>query len=196
MDGQAVVDLKTRHVKFAEVNLNLDLDLTNGKDTTQANGTLRIVLKRTVLDGAEREKALQDAGSIPPATAYAHRALARLAEGELDKALADYDRALSLDAKESWAAFGRVVTLVLSHQASAVDAARQFIDVYGWKHPFAPYAAIYGAFAARQSGDDKAADRASAAALHRRLSRVSPRASGVVKLRVGYAVGPSQEFSW
>jgi S1-C subfamily serine protease len=159
MDGQAVVDLKTRHVRFADVNLNLDLDLTDGKNSVQANGTLKIVLKRTPLEGAEREKTLKEGGSFSPALVYAHRGLARLGEGDLEKASADYDRALSLDAKEWTAGIGRVVTLMLNRDAMAEAAARQFIDVHGWKHPFASYAAIFGHLASRQAGDDKAAGR-------------------------------------
>ena len=50
MHGQAIINLKTNQVIYADTNLNLDLDLSNGQDTIQANGTLRIVMQRKDLD--------------------------------------------------------------------------------------------------------------------------------------------------
>lgn len=63
MDGQAVIDLKTNQVRYADANLNLDLTLTRGTESAQANGTMRIALERKVLQGAERDKVLQ--GGVP-----------------------------------------------------------------------------------------------------------------------------------
>jgi hypothetical protein len=65
MDGVATVDLKTNQVRFAEANLNLDLDLTIGKESVQLSGTLKITLVRTPLEGAERDQIARD-GGLPP----------------------------------------------------------------------------------------------------------------------------------
>jgi len=59
MTGQAVVDLKANQIRFADANLNIDLDLGSGRNTTQANGTMKIVMERIELKGEEREKALK-----------------------------------------------------------------------------------------------------------------------------------------
>jgi hypothetical protein len=56
--------LKTNQVRFAEANLNLDLDLTVGKESTQLSGTLKITLVRTPLEGTERDKIVKE-GGIP-----------------------------------------------------------------------------------------------------------------------------------
>lgn len=68
MDGQAVVDLKTNQVRFAEANLNLDLDLTDGKEHVQATGTRKISLIRTPLEGAERDQVVKGSGQPAPMT--------------------------------------------------------------------------------------------------------------------------------
>ena len=68
MTGQAVVDLKTNTIRFADANLNIDLDLTNGRDSMQANGTMKIVLTRKILEGAERDAALKDPPAAEPPT--------------------------------------------------------------------------------------------------------------------------------
>ncbi len=57
---QAIIDLKTNQVRFADVNLDLDLDLSDGQDSFQANGSMQIVLNRKILEGDERQKALAD----------------------------------------------------------------------------------------------------------------------------------------
>ncbi len=68
MDGVATVDLKTNQVRFAEANLNLDIDLSDGKERFQANGTRKITLVRTPLEGPEREQIVKDQGppTAPP----------------------------------------------------------------------------------------------------------------------------------
>jgi len=62
------VDLKTNQVRFAEANLNLDLDLSDGDEHFQANGTRKITLRRTPLEGAERDQIVKAGGGsfTPP----------------------------------------------------------------------------------------------------------------------------------
>ncbi|HEV3449117.1 MAG TPA: tetratricopeptide repeat-containing serine protease family protein, partial [Gemmataceae bacterium] len=69
MDGLAVVDLKTNQVHYAEANLNLDLDLDlgSGSDSLQANGTLKLILMRTPLTGAERDNVAKNKDPAAPA---------------------------------------------------------------------------------------------------------------------------------
>jgi S1-C subfamily serine protease len=66
MDGVASVDLKTNQVGFAEANFNLDIDLSDGEDHFQANGTRKITLVRTPLEAGERDQFLKGF-YIPPA---------------------------------------------------------------------------------------------------------------------------------
>jgi hypothetical protein len=66
MDGVASVDLQTNQVRFAEANLNLDIDLSDGEDRFQANGTRKITLVRTPLEAGERDQFLKGF-YIPPA---------------------------------------------------------------------------------------------------------------------------------
>jgi hypothetical protein len=46
MHGQAVVDLTSNQVITADANMNIDLDVSDGRDSLRANGSLRIVLNR------------------------------------------------------------------------------------------------------------------------------------------------------
>jgi hypothetical protein len=66
MDGVASVDLQTNQVRFAEANLNLDLDLADGDESFPANGTRKITLVRTPLEGAERDQLVKAGGPSPP----------------------------------------------------------------------------------------------------------------------------------
>lgn len=82
---------------------------------------------------------------------------ARRAAGDWPGAIAGYTRALEIDPKNSDALAFRGWSRACAGDPSAESDARAWLDLKGWRSPFAPYMALLGLIAARQAGHDQAA---------------------------------------
>jgi tetratricopeptide (TPR) repeat protein len=80
-----------------------------------------------------------------PLSVGAHTGRGRVwrAKKEYDKALADFDEALRLDPCYVAAHHSRAVTRLLASRDGVSEAARSYLDLDGWRTPFATYVALY-----------------------------------------------------
>jgi tetratricopeptide (TPR) repeat protein len=137
MTGTAVIDLKSNQIVFADANLNVDMDLGSGRDSFQANGTMKIVMQRKPLEGAERDKAWKD---VPPALVA--RAHSYIKEQQFDNAIADYQEAIRL-APDLLTAYNGIAWLLATCKKDsvrdgmkAVEYATKACELTKWKEAF------------------------------------------------------------
>jgi len=115
-------------------------------------------------DKTEYDKAIRDydqAVRLNPryAIAFNNRGNAWQYKKEYDRAIRDYDEAVRLDPRYALAHFNRSATRMLLRRPEAAPGFQGVIDLQGWKGDLAPYAVIFGDFAARQAGNEATARR-------------------------------------
>ncbi len=81
----------------------------------------------------------------------------RRGSGDWSGAIAEYSRALELDPKNSDAYAFRGWSRGCQGDPAAEADARAWLDLKGWRDPFASYMALLGVLTARQAGHDQAA---------------------------------------
>ncbi len=96
----------------------------------------------------------------------------RRASGDWPGAISGYTRALAADPKFADAYAYRGWARACAGDAAAESDARAWLDLKGWRDPFAPYMALLGVLAARQAGHDREA----AVFLDEALANSRPRA--------------------
>jgi tetratricopeptide (TPR) repeat protein len=103
----------------------------------------------------------QLAQRLSPAVAEAvvscHRGEARRVSGDWPGAIDHFTRALRLDPKNADAYVLRGYSRLCAGVPGSESDARTWLDLRGWRDPFAPYMALLGVLAARRAGHDQAA---------------------------------------
>ncbi len=115
-------------------------------------------------DKKEYDKAIKDfdeAIRLDPkyALVFNDRGWAWHSKKEYDKAIKDYDEAIRLDPKFAGAPFHRSVAFMLLRRPEAVKGFQSVLDLQGWNGDLATYVVVLGNIAARQMGDEAAANR-------------------------------------
>jgi peroxiredoxin len=90
---------------------------------------------------------------------FTARGNAFLVELEYDKAMKEYDKALSLNPKHAGSHYNRAVVQMLAGRPEAMASFQLVIALDGYKGSLGPYAVILGTLAARRAKDEPGAER-------------------------------------
>jgi tetratricopeptide (TPR) repeat protein len=93
----------------------------------------------------------------PESAAYTDLGNSRRSSGDWSGAIAEYSRAIEADPKNAEALAFRGWSRACAGEPGAESDARAWLDLNGWRDPFAPYMALLGVVAARQAGRAPAA---------------------------------------
>ncbi len=88
---------------------------------------------------------------------YVEQGNSHRASADWPGAISEYTRALDVDPKSADALAYRGWSRACAHEPGAEADARAWLDLKGWRDPFAPYMALLGILAARDAGHDSAA---------------------------------------
>ncbi len=91
--------------------------------------------------------------------AYRNRGDIKRDLGKFDEAILDYEQAMRLSPNDAWPVFNRAIVKLIRRDQSAAQGFQEVIKLQGWQGDRSVYAAIFGYFAAKLTGNTDSANK-------------------------------------